>query len=364
MLKVKRKKIPIKPRFTYCHSTAKRFLVENTNFTNLPIDPFQIYQDHGWLILSWSEAKDVLKINDPLKLKETDAEARTSIIRDTNTYLTVYDDAIIPESRIRWTVAHEIGHIVLNHLIEFDKTALNRGGLSKDEYAVLEVEANNFAAEILTPFAVLRETGVIKADEIMEVCDISHIASEYRENTLKKAKSQYNEFDKKVLIKFKKFIKKLLYSKVCLDCNNVFSKKNSSYCPICGSTNLIGKHFKEDKKLRYNKIELDENYRAIQCPTCSNEEILGDYCHICGTYLTNRCTGFSYIFSNEHYQGPWHIDFATSCGQYLDGDARFCTSCGSTSIFFESGLLKDWKEEQQEQAEKTEYNLEKIDLPF
>ncbi|MFC7061118.1 ImmA/IrrE family metallo-endopeptidase [Halobacillus seohaensis] len=203
--------IPKKPRFNYSRSKAKKFLLNNTSFTSFPVDPFQVYRDQGWLLFTWSEAKSILGSNDPLKLKKTGAEARTSITRGGNIYITVYDDTIVPKSRVRWTATHEIGHIVLNHLIEYEKTAINRGGLFKEEYKVLEVEADTFAAEVLTPFAVLKESGITSAHNIKKICDVSSKASYYRETTFKKVKKEFDISDRRLVSKYKSFIHEVLH---------------------------------------------------------------------------------------------------------------------------------------------------------
>lgn len=52
-------------------------------------------------------------------------------------------------TRKRFTVAHEIGHILLGH------TSCNQGNGNSSP---LEVEANQFAAELLMPLALLKET--------------------------------------------------------------------------------------------------------------------------------------------------------------------------------------------------------------
>lgn len=52
-------------------------------------------------------------------------------------------------TRKRFTVAHEIGHIMLGH------TSCGQGSSSSSP---LEVEANQFAAELLMPLALLKET--------------------------------------------------------------------------------------------------------------------------------------------------------------------------------------------------------------
>lgn len=119
----------------------------------------------------------------------------------------------------------------------------------------------------------------------------------------------------------------------------------------------------------YPSIQLDENHRAVECPKCKNENIIGDYCQICGSYLVNKCTGFTNEPGNR-YEGSWH-ELNSGCGKLLSGESRFCIECGSTSTFYESGLLSDWETEQKILAEEeiaassdTTSDIDEDDLPF
>lgn len=67
-------------------------------------------------------------------------------------------------TRQRFTIAHEIGHLVLHSEIldkvHVDKTfnyALKRDGRSKIGQDRMEIEANKFAAELLMPSALLKK---------------------------------------------------------------------------------------------------------------------------------------------------------------------------------------------------------------
>lgn len=71
-----------------------------------------------------------------------------------------------PPRRRRFTIAHEIGHLMLNHLerAEFDPLhidrkfpCLPRNGKSAEGVNRLEIEANGFAAALLMPAKQLRE---------------------------------------------------------------------------------------------------------------------------------------------------------------------------------------------------------------
>lgn len=75
------------------------------------------------------------------------------------------------KNRQRFTLAHELGHYVLQHGEKTDnKDTLYRNGTTNPD----EVEANAFAAELLMPSGVLRYLLVDKG-----VTDISLLASQF-----------------------------------------------------------------------------------------------------------------------------------------------------------------------------------------
>ena len=85
-----------------------------------------------------------------------------------------YNDRQI-EGRIRFSIAHEIGHLVLHT----DKVTLyNREPAEIDDPK--ETEANMFAARLLAPAIVLERIGVRTPEEIAKLCHISHQAATWR----------------------------------------------------------------------------------------------------------------------------------------------------------------------------------------
>ena len=74
-----------------------------------------------------------------------------------------YDDTVSNE-RQRFTVAHELGHIIMRHSGAEDN----------------EAEANVFASRLLMPACVLYACEVKTADEIMSLCAVSRQAAEIR----------------------------------------------------------------------------------------------------------------------------------------------------------------------------------------
>lgn len=64
-----------------------------------------------------------------------------------------------PKTRQRFTIAHELGHLVLKHKGEVfvDRTVLRRDGKSSQAVDKQEIEANGFAAALLMPQALVLE---------------------------------------------------------------------------------------------------------------------------------------------------------------------------------------------------------------
>lgn len=91
--------------------------------------------------------------------------------------LILYDSELTP-GRVRFTVAHEIGHLVLGHVSPGQRTMVNRDPSPGDNPA--ETSANQFAARLLAPACVLWGLGLHTADEIAKACHISKQAARFR----------------------------------------------------------------------------------------------------------------------------------------------------------------------------------------
>ncbi len=96
-------------------------------------------------------------------------------------YTIVYDSSLSPQ-RIRWTIAHEIGHIHLNHLTE--------------TYAITnpDREAQYFAEQLLMPLPVISTLGTDSVQRIMSLCNVSSEAAQWRMNDLKRHYSYRNRY--------------------------------------------------------------------------------------------------------------------------------------------------------------------------
>lgn len=82
----------------------------------------------------------------------------------------------VPLSRQRFTVAHELGHIMLGHIGRY--ALVNREPSVKDN--PVEQEANVFASRLLAPACVLWGCNARTAEEVAALCDISLQAARFR----------------------------------------------------------------------------------------------------------------------------------------------------------------------------------------
>ena len=94
-------------------------------------------------------------------------------------YIIVDDSEPIPTQR--FTVAHELGHILLGHFI-IDKINYRTFGKRTEEEQI----ADMFAARLLAPACVLHEIGALTPERIKEVCNISITAATIRSERMAK----------------------------------------------------------------------------------------------------------------------------------------------------------------------------------
>lgn len=85
--------------------------------------------------------------------------------------------------RVRFTVAHELGHIVLGHIAPGSVTTENRDPRPGDDPH--ETAANQFAARLLAPACVLWGLGLHTPEKIASVCHISNQAAQFRAERMK-----------------------------------------------------------------------------------------------------------------------------------------------------------------------------------
>ncbi|WP_226677282.1 ImmA/IrrE family metallo-endopeptidase [Mesobacillus jeotgali] len=321
--------------------TRANGLFAKEKITGFPIEPFEIIKNNKWGLVTYSELAEEYGVTvDEIKAAFQSEDGYT--IYDGTNHTIAYNDTVSVHGRIRFTLMHEIGHIYMNHLIDFDETILRRSNLTETKYKVLENEANSFARNTLAPVMVVKDLKINSVGDLVTHFDISTSAAKTRLKALtldyKVLLSQYIRFQRH---NFKSFIYTFLHSKKCLQCSYYFVNAEAKYCPVCSSDKLYKSKEKHD--MRYDGYELDEFGRAYECPRCGNEELNydGDHCKICSLIIINKCTN----------QEMWNGEIQWECGTMLDGNARYCIKCGYESTFYQQNLLDKWEDEKKEKEE-------------
>lgn len=303
-------KVPQLARYNGAVEKAYNF-VEN-NIVDFPIKPFELIKKFKWGLLTYEEMaqKQECSIKD---ICDCIGEDGYSIYNGRN-YTIAYNNTIKPLGRINFTLAHEIGHIILNHHKDFEVTEILQDNFTKEEYKILENEANCFARNILAPAPLINELGfwntLFKIPKFFGITPTATtVRMRFLNNDLYYLKEEQIAYLKSIYKRYK-------YCNKC-KCNHL--NIDSNYCPICGNKNLIigdGFTMKEYKGITIKDLG--------ECPVCENGDIqeTDNYCKICGLSLNNVCQ---------------------NCGTILDSSARYCRDCGSASPYLVSGALKHWQ---------------------
>lgn len=108
-------------------------------------------------------------------------ESGCTLLDESGNWQIIYNDAE-PKARTRFTIAHELGHILLGHELS------DSGGhfrTASDRREPAETQADEFAARLLAPACVLWGLEAYEPEEIARICDISAEAAEYRAERMK-----------------------------------------------------------------------------------------------------------------------------------------------------------------------------------
>ncbi|WP_335871057.1 ImmA/IrrE family metallo-endopeptidase [Bacillus sp. 2205SS5-2] len=252
-------------------------------------------------------------------------------------YIILFNDTQNNPQLDRFTIAHELGHIFLEHHQEANTDTLLKKNLSIGQYKKFENEANCYARNLLSPIPLVDRitdsTPRISIHDISDAFDISYTAARTRQNL-------YREDCRRMNGDYYNYFKSynILFGYYSTNCNNG-EIDISEFCKICGEKDSIFE--KSINRTFYTGAQVNNEKRVVECPKCSNE-IFSDeakFCKICSTPLYNHCEGHPILdsFGNE-MDRIYHIS---------DGSARYCKECGSKTIYYNRGLLNNWEESTQ-----------------
>ncbi|NMB26379.1 MAG: ImmA/IrrE family metallo-endopeptidase [Firmicutes bacterium] len=289
----------------------------------LPIDPSSIYRKFRdtCLLLDSAQAAEVIGNGHPLveAVRRPNNDAYTFFSHDRSMYVTIFNEKRYP-ARIRWTLAHEIGHIVLGHVQRYEAYCIH-GGLEPNKHRALERQANDFAAELLAPMYIIRRLKLSEPSDLSRVFGLSTEAATNRVADLRRKgdKPVYDGGRGFLQAQYAEFL-----SPVAL-CSNQFSNG----LPVHLAS--YAERVVNDRMQQHSSVDTNENGRFLACPQCGNKDFADDanYCRLCGIPLYNHCTALE-------------TTFVVQCGEVNRGDARYCEFCGAETMLFSKGLLVSW----------------------
>lgn len=198
-----------KIREKYVYDIISQFQ-EDQHLVNYPLDPIEIAQKNDWVIISYTDFHtEMIEIS----------EDGFSYYYDGKFY--IYYNNMKPKNRIRFTLFHEIGHIILNHHIEFKKEILNISGNN----TFMESEANIVARNLMAPAHIIRNLypeantllhEIFKMSDEAAINRLKWVNKDYKEITYKNSNFLYSEI-KRLNIFFEYHSTKILWQKIkCL----------------------------------------------------------------------------------------------------------------------------------------------------
>lgn len=167
---------------------ANNFILSN-NIRRLPIDVVDIAKNNNWFLIPFSKAPSFI-YNKFSELLYTDWGFT---LQQDRQYYIFYNDNIKLEIQ-RFTIAHEIGHIVLKHF--------------KDEdFCVKEKDANIFASCLLMPKSIIKECNVNTIYGVSALCGVSYSAASYKFTKISPLMEQKNsEIEMRIVKQFDTYI--------------------------------------------------------------------------------------------------------------------------------------------------------------
>lgn len=122
------------------HKASEILLLQNDTIT-FPIDVKTIkVPNNNIKFVSYKDYANLVNI-DVNELTNNGEFEDAMVYRKDNNCVILYNDEISNKGRMLWNLAHEMGHLVLNH---------------SDQNEISEIEANTFASQLLLPQCLLK----------------------------------------------------------------------------------------------------------------------------------------------------------------------------------------------------------------
>lgn len=206
-------------------------VLEDCQADRLPVDPIAVAASAGISVLPFSQVTQNAAW-DPWNLNAALGMSHATTISYPG-FCVIYRDEVQDAGRLRWAVAHELGHLFLNHFRDYPDQM--SPGFSAD--SGLEAEADIFARNLLAPVPLV---DVIRYNRPRQarapLFGLSRSAWMRRLETLAEDRSFLSaEMADAVLYPFRSYLLK----RRCARCGRVFEdRRDAGRCPGCKGEEL------------------------------------------------------------------------------------------------------------------------------
>lgn len=202
------------PRYTYARSQAlKLFQSIPANLLRFPLNVKAIIKTIDCCKISSYKAfacKFGVSIEDVVALCSSKSGC-THYELSSKKYLVLYNNSCADynvDGRQLWTLAHELAHIVLKHLLLEPEASAAENSFGVKANPVVESEADYFASQILAPYALFGPLNITSAFDVELMFGLSAQASMNQYRSYQKWKDRHikNSIDNDLVRLFTPFI--------------------------------------------------------------------------------------------------------------------------------------------------------------
>lgn len=213
--------VTYRPDFKKAYVLANEILLESQQICEFPFSVSRVIREMSDVkCCSFERARE----------HQVDIEAfgsNTAILTEYAGKLIIFYNERHIDERIRFSMLHEIGHYLLNHVFQTN---------DKDLYEKQEIETNFFTAQLLMPEQLLlelqRRGKCLDADAVAELFKVSKPAAVKRLETIQKRNPNFRsrvekENDNRILMKYEKFLDSVMTE----------NKQNKGVCKMTNKQN-------------------------------------------------------------------------------------------------------------------------------
>jgi hypothetical protein len=249
---------PLRPRFAMANKKAEE-LLESIGNPELPIPLDQLCELYNWEVV-------YTNLNGPdgqmMKVPH-EGDTHFVIFVATDMDVTTHGEEVIRRRQL-WTIAHEIGHILLH--ADFNLESIDdMSRLTDEAKAIMEVEANWLASRLLIPDYAFMGLDDLDVEMLAEKCQVNYQAS------LKRITGLSGQVRAQVIRNIRKDIFALPQAAEIEHYEQPFEEIGLYDNPIWRSINEVatGSGFEEFNIAEWAVMEQTDGYLAT-CSDCEN----------------------------------------------------------------------------------------------